>query len=129
MKNIKWGNKELPGLSHDDLANLTYTKIVAAETMRANRLKTDLRKNGIKGGTTQGRINAKNGNLEKARQVEYKRRAAEARKSYIEILKTLPNPFKSAELYAITSSHQKATSILKSDCVKKVKRGVYKRAF
>lgn len=31
MKNVKWGNKELPGDSQEKLNELSYTKIVASE--------------------------------------------------------------------------------------------------
>ena len=31
MENIKWGNKELPGLPQEKLEKLTYTKLVARE--------------------------------------------------------------------------------------------------
>ena len=49
MKNIKWGNKELPGVSHDELAKLTVSKMArqqGAETSRNKQTKETLSKGG-----------------------------------------------------------------------------------
>jgi hypothetical protein len=54
-KNIKWANKELPGLSHDELNKLTYQQLAASETGKYNAESGLLKRIAKKGGEAVGK--------------------------------------------------------------------------
>jgi hypothetical protein len=60
FKNVKWGNKELPGLSEEELLKLTTQKMAAAEL-----------------GKIQGKKNAESGHLDNIRDIKACKRGGE----------------------------------------------------
>ena len=50
FKDIKWGNKELPGLSHDTLNKLTHKNLVATDNLLNGMTTESASKNGKAGG-------------------------------------------------------------------------------
>lgn len=59
-KNIKWANKELPGLSHDELNKLTYQQLTRIENGKNAFYSGQLKKISIIGGITTGNNHYKN---------------------------------------------------------------------
>jgi hypothetical protein len=60
-KNIKWANKELPGLSHDELNKLTYQQLVRSE----NGKQTILQNGSFESRSRGGKTNKETGHIQK----------------------------------------------------------------
>jgi len=65
-KQIKWANKELPGLSFDELNKMNALTLAATETGRRNVESGHLTKISQLGGKKAGDMNRENGTMEKA---------------------------------------------------------------
>jgi len=68
-KEIKWGNKELPGLSFDELNKMTFKSLAASETGKNNVKSGHLQKIAPMGGKKTGDMMVANGHLESVRDI------------------------------------------------------------